>query len=517
MAFSNLLALRPGKPILKYPGKIVYKQTKAGELLINREKFPLLTIIKPWGNGLIYGGMSELVYLLFALLIVMLLVAYQLNGKNILSPWVISILMYLLTVGTFILSRNYFQYSIHHNTILAVMGTLSCIGLGELSAIAWKQHNRKKGVLLRNNIHITRERRQSPIIIRTSTRIIICMIMFAVFIFYYNKMYAFSLSCGNPGSYINATKYVREAVLADPELSLNMGTLLTQGVLASEMISYVFCYLYFYNRMNFKTSLYSYWIPVLIYSLQTINSTGRTDIIRLVVVISVCAFVFMKKDARWTRKNDVRIVRNGIILISLSLIIFRLLGYLTEASLRYDIWENFARYISASMVGTDQFVNSASRSSNVVFGQETLKNIYAILRQVGFDIPRFSNFAETYILVRGTSNAYMNLCGFIRDYGILGMCLIQFFIGYIYTNLIYKIRAGRDNLYPVIWLGILFFPIAMSAIANTYSSIVSIASLYKVGYLYLFNQLLFRNKAKLLADARIPARNTSSSASSEAF
>ena len=103
-----------------------------------------------------------------------------------------------------------------------------------------------------------------PILVKSWFGFFICSAMFVVFCWYYVKMYRFSLYCGNPGSFLNATMYVRDAIMSDPELNFEMGTLLTQAVLISELLSYAFCYLFFHNRMRFGITCKSYLIPTVI-------------------------------------------------------------------------------------------------------------------------------------------------------------------------------------------------------------------------------------------------------------
>ena len=432
-------------------------------------------------------------YALFVSLIIMLLVAYWMNGRNVFSPWIISIFMHLLTVSVYILSKDYFQYEIHNNTVIYILTALLALGFGELVANAVQK--RCSVALSLSGYRGLREKKAAkPIIVKTWFVLFVCAAMLFVFVWYFLKMYRFSLLCGNPGSYLNATKYVRDAIMADPELTFEMGTLLTQSVLLSELLSYAFCYLFFYNRIRFGVTKPLYLVPTLIYALQTICSTGRSDILYLLVVVCVCAFVFMKEKVNWSSKNDGKIIRIGVIAIVIFLAVFRLLGYLTEVSEKYGMWENFSRYISASMVGTDMFFQKDPLPHNEIFAQDLLKNVYAVLRSFGISIPQYSNFAETYPLAVGTSNAYMSLCGFVRDFGVAAMYVMQFFVGFIYANLIYAVRKGKCSMKRVLWLGILFTPIALSSIANIYSLLIGISAIYKAVYIYVLEQALVKNR-----------------------
>ncbi len=430
-------------------------------------------------------------YALLISLTVMLIVAYWLNGKNVLSPWIITIFMHLLTVSVYILSKDYFQYEIHSNTVIYVVSAILALGIGEMTAIAMQK--RFTFVWFKSNKK-TQKKTPKPILVKSWFVFFICSAMFAVFCWYYVKMYRFSLYCGNPGSFLNATMYVRDAIMSDSELNFEMGTLLTQSVLISELLSYAFCYLFFHNRMRFGITCKSYLIPTVIYALQTVCSTGRSDILYLLVVVCICAFVFMKEKANWSNKNDKKIVGAGILAIILFLIIFRLLGYLTQVSEKYGVWENFSRYISASMVGTDMFFQRDPLPRNDIFAQDLFKNLYAILRPLGLNIPTYNTFAETYSLSVGTSNAYMNLCSFIRDFGVGTMYILQFLAGFIYTSLIYSVKKGNYSIKRIIWLGILFSPIAMSSIANTYSGLIGISVIYKIVYIYLIELALVKNR-----------------------
>lgn len=431
-----------------------------------------------------------MIYILLLFLIVGAFLAYLLNGRNILSAWLLSYFMYILSVIVVILSMDYFETDISAKTAIVIFAALFFWGCGELTAKAIYS-----GRLISINGKPMYKRNAVPIFISRKMIFAICVFMFLVFIFRFRDIYIMSLHAGNPGDIFKTIQYARFYMSQMPE-AYSMGIILSQGSVLSECLTYFLTFVYFYNNYFHGLKNRLLLLPIPIYMLQLMCSTGRTGYIEMITVILVLSFVLLKGKTNWSRRYDGKMIRTGIIAIISFLVLFRLFGYLTETSLRNELWNNFSEYIGASIIGLDQYLQSA-HSDNILFGQETMRNIYMILRDLGFNIPWYSPHHTFFYWANGDSNVYTGLRKSIQDYTIVGMFIIKYMLGFLYAFMIEQIKnkkATEKSAITYILCGMLFYPIVMTAIADVYSTIITTEMLYKIFYLLIINWFFVSRK-----------------------
>ena len=420
-----------------------------------------------------------MIYYLLTCLLVLLILSYILNGRNIISAWFVSIGMYTLSVSAAIIFADYFQTEITIETALVIISALTVLGFGELTV---KLMSVEKKISDAQNIFPVRE--DQPIILSSGEIYTICLFMLSVLVFYFKFMYDNALIGGNFGDLFLTVQYARQ-YMTESGAEYSIGFLLGQSVVLSECLAYFCIYIYFKNRFLFNIRQAIYLFPALIYALQLVNSTGRTGYIKLITVMCMIAFIFIKKSVNWDNKNDIKIIKYGVLAIFGFFIFFRLFGYLTETSIRNELWNNFADYLGAPIIGLDIYLNNPTAEENILFGQETLRNVYIVLGQLGFDIPWYSAHAEFFTWGSGSSNVYTGLRKLIQDYSLFGMYIVQYFIGIIYALFIYNIKKKTCGGKLVIVYSMMFYPIAMTAIGDVFSTIIGTTFVYQMIYLYI--------------------------------
>jgi len=85
-----------------------------------------------------------MIYILFIFLIIMAIVAYLCNGKEILSIWFITTVMFIISVGTVIANMQYFKTDISVVTFAVILISLFSIGIGEMIAWAMIYSNQRR-------------------------------------------------------------------------------------------------------------------------------------------------------------------------------------------------------------------------------------------------------------------------------------------------------------------------------------------------------------------------------------
>lgn len=429
-----------------------------------------------------------MIYILLFLLFLLLLIEYNINGKNILSAGLISICMYIISTATVVIYMDYFQYEITSKTVWIIILSLILLCIGE--AIFLKASKKKSANLeMKHN-------KEKPIHISYVSLAIIIIFSLTVDYFCFKNLFS---ALGNTGVYGNIFEQFESArsFLVYAGENYSKGILLSQACVITECLS-LFCFFaYSYNRIYHRIKSTYYLIPIALYVLQLLSSTGRTGYIGLITVACIIIFVFQKDKTNWSRENDKKIIKYSIEAILIFLLIFRISGYITGTSHLSSISENIVKYVGSSIIGLDVFLNS-SYTLNSLESSETLRNLLLFLKQFGFNISYYSSHLEKFSYENGISNVYTGLRSSIKDYTLLGMLISRFMLGNFYGILLRKLRDNkrdmRERAVGIILVGLLFYPIVMTAIADTYKTILSSTFLYQIVYLYLINWYFIKRR-----------------------
>lgn len=430
-----------------------------------------------------------MIYTLLLLLFLLLIIEYNINGKNILSSGFISICMYIISTSTVVIYMDYFQYDITFKTLWIIILSLILLCTGE--AIFLKASKKKS-----TNLEI-KHNKEKPIHISYASLTIIIMFSIIVDYFCFKNLFSALSSTGVYGNIFEQFESARSfLVYAGEEYS--KGILLSQSCVIAECLS-LFCFFaYSYNRIYHNIKCTYYLIPIVLYVLQLLSSTGRTGYIGFIAVACIIIFVFQKDKTNWSRENDKKIIKYSIEALLIFFLIFRISGYITGTSHLSSISENIAKYVGSSIIGLDVFLNS-SYTINSLESSETLRNLLLFLKKFGFNISYYSSHLEKFSYGNGVSNVYTGLRSSIKDYTLFGMFISRFMLGNFYGIILRKLRDNkhemRERAVGIILVGLLFYPIVMTAIADTYKTILSSTFLYQIVYLYFINWFFIKRKS----------------------
>ncbi|MGP4073830.1 O-antigen polymerase [Piscibacillus sp. B03] len=369
-----------------------------------------------------------MVFLLLIALIMMLFMAFILTGRDILSPWVVSICMFILSVSVAALNYNYWMEDISAVTVLIILIALLSFGVGELFT---KTVILKRG---RNNSTIN----QVKLIngnkgISIANRWIVLIILFLLVVTYFHFKFkqSIAMAAGYSGGLDTLLFYARHAQF-NPDINSDASMLLSLGLTFSRVLTYFFIFVFLYNMVFFRFRITSlkYLFPAILNIGNILLTTGRTEFINLITVCLILFFIMLKQKHNWISKVNTRIIIYGIIGVALFLIIFRLSGFLTGKSERLTLWENFSLYIGASIVALDKYISNPP--SQIFFGKETFYALYHIFRKFGFDIPYYQVPLEFVSWKNVDVNIYTALRRYIQDFSVVGMVFIQFLLGSFY-------------------------------------------------------------------------------------
>lgn len=427
-----------------------------------------------------------MLYILMFSVIIIMLLAYITSSKELLSPTIILSSGYLISSFIAILNINDWG-DVSYYTYFVILMAIVSFYIGELIG---------SEILIKTNIitkiNKTPDKKVKFIITRKQVFIVSTFMLYIAYL-YYRYTYNLSLIGGNPGGLLNMLSYAR-LVNVDNENFERIGFVLKYGHYFSRAYTYYIIYCIIHNHFTFygkKTPIFQF-IPVILYIVQAILTTGRTQIMYLVIYIFMLMVINLKIRSNWSNINDFKIIKRGIIAVLIILSSF----WIIDISLRGSIYGNtrgifstFSKYISSSLIALDNFLNNPIRDD--YFGKETLYNFYSLLNRVGLNFEVYSSPLEFTTFSGVSTNIYTALRRYIHDFGIVGMVIIQFTLGSVYSysfkSIKYRKRIGKG----LIFYCMMIYPVFFSFIEERFfTNILSLPTLTIV----IFISLLWKFK-----------------------
>lgn len=427
-------------------------------------------------------------YLLLVCLIEEIIFIYFLNQKNVLSPSFVACAMFIFTTCMFLSAQDYFSYQLSFITVITILAFILCIFIGERVAISYHFTWSPK-----NNFIDSRSfcNEFKPIDIQLWIYLCLTTFVLMVSIIFYIDVYRFSLTVGNAhGNFATMAMYVRESSKYTKNLFISQGTLLSECILYFS----VYCFL---NNMYAGKKEKKIFLPIIAFIPAVLADSSRSYLIKIITIVCIINFAFMKKKSNWSKKINKKIIWFGLLAVICFFIIFRYLGYRTETSIRNPLVENIWEYSSASLVGLDKFLTKGE-SENILFGQGVFAGIYDKLREWGFHIPEVPRFERFYYYGRGNdSNIYTAFKTYIKDFSYFGGMIAMFLWGYFIMRFIQELKRRKCGFTKLCLIGLTFYPVTMISIEDVTASILRINTLYMIVYLLLLEYLFIKRKIRI--------------------
>jgi oligosaccharide repeat unit polymerase len=416
-----------------------------------------------------------------------MLLAYYLTNRDILSPWFISCTMYTISITVVALNNSSWNIKISQETILTIFLALIFFGFGEL-IVRYVEQAKFRSKIKQEGIYIPNG--GNPINIPVFTIVLVSVFMLGVLYWYFKETYRLSIIGGNPGGYEFMLKFARSA-----STSHGINFILTLLLAFCNSIAYFFVFIIAFNISFFgkKTKWKIYVIPITIYLMQSVLTTGRQIFIQFITTGIFITFVLIKKKGKWNVKNT-KLVFRGITTLIIFLFTFFALGFLTNKSL-LGFSTTISIYAGSSIAGLNHFFQQPILKSEF-FGGNTLFGIYSSLGQLGVDIPKLYAPLNFFFVGSHGVNIYTPLVRYITDFGYIGMLIIQFFLGVIYGAGLMILKRKKYIGLGLIIYAMLFYPIVESAIEERFFMLVfSLNAAFKVvGVIAIYKIFIKKNR-----------------------
>lgn len=237
------------------------------------------------------------------------------------------------------------------------------------------------------------------------------------------------------------------------------------------------------NRMVVNKKLKLLFLISIITSLIcAILTTGRTFILLLIIGMIITNY--------YSKKNKIRILT----IVTWFIVFLLVFGFYSiilnkgtgdSNSIFESLINNFTFYWSSGLQGLDYFIVSNTVSSG---GFYTFRVILAILNKIGFDV-EVVNLVREFTPTKTSTNVYTMYELYIRDFNILGIILIQYFLGVIYAYVYVKLKKAKPS-FQMIYI-MLVYALIMQPFQDQYFSLLSMYAQIVVINIIFFKTRLF--------------------------
>lgn len=410
-------------------------------------------------------------YVLIAFLGVMLIMAYLISGKEILSPFVLTVAMYLLSTVTAALYMKKWEFSLSYFTVLIIVTGVLIFGFGEMFAKSVCDHT---GTVEIWKAKIGEEEKRIEIPFIVTVLVIFIMLLFLSKTLHY--IYMLSLQGGNTDGYKSMLSFARKMTLVK---GYSRSKALNHILVFTQALSFIYGWQFLNNFVNKRTKIIDMisLLPIgIAFIIQAVGTVTRGFAISWLVYFFMLYVLLHAKKEKWKHISPLNIIGLGIITLSLFLLVFVLLGMVASRFNSKSIIDTIAFYIGLSIPSFDEFLKNFNDNIQMV-GNETLYGIYAVLNRLGLCAADTSRHLE-FVDFNGVSgNVYTSLRRYINDYGYVGMYIIQFYLG-CFWGLLYYFMKKYSSILLIILFSILAHSLVMQGIDELFlSNYVSLGTL----------------------------------------
>lgn len=413
---------------------------------------------------------------LFFLLVVYTAIIYK-KTLYILGPYVVVPSVFLLSTTVAVMNIDHWG-DISLLTLFVILFSIIIFNLGALIA-------RDKQIITRRHSETSIcENRDSKVI-----TLIAIIFMSIITLLQYIDMVNF---VGKAGVGLLAlSKLTRDKYYTD-EMTIDHSFFVWQGIYLCKALAYVYIYIISYKKIYFNQDIkFIYLIPIILYIVQILLSTGRSEFIYLIYSMLVIPYLISKSRNKWQKVSDIKYIKYILLGGSLFFFIFIFLANIrSEGST--NARETIGIYAGSSILAYDAYLNDNGIEATAdYFGEQTMSLYYTIGRSLGLTKLSAKDALDIYVLDGEDTNIYTCLYRYTHDYGVMIMWVILFFIGYFYGTLYEKTRKNSDLTPWIVLFAYLSYPLTEFSIDERFfSNLVSARTLYICIYIILLFKYL---------------------------
>lgn len=383
------------------------------------------------------------------------------------------------------------QWQLHVSSFATIIWSTSIIvfGLGAL----WSE------LCLHKYTIISKNNSTNNLEISYKIMILMLILMSLCVIFNFKETYEASIRLGNTQGIFNMIRTVRLAT--EKGVDVHLSRWMSYRTLFTASFTYICILIYFQNVFLAKKSIIKngiYLTPIIFYIPILILSGGRMGLLNLSIYILIVGAVLYEKRNNFSQKSKIKVIVACVAAGILFLMLFLVFGFFTgKVSLHgrgpFDI---IAHYGGLSAPALSIYLNSISLETPYI-GLTTLWDIYKKISILGLDLPKSVTFLNFVHFNGVTTNVYTAMRRYIEDYGFLGMYMIMFFLGMLYTSIYKYVKfISRSNITLAFYASIalpLFFSINDDIF---FSHVIRTTTVYQFIVMFAFYKLIMAYSSK---------------------
>lgn len=252
---------------------------------------------------------------------------------------------------------------------------------------------------------------------------------------------------------------------------------------------YVCMYIFLYNTILCRDSVITnsaYLLPIVFWIPRVIVASSRTNLIKLAGFAIFIIYIMMNRRNNWKKKQrnygKIFIISVTSLLVVLLAFYFVITSGIIGRNTNKNLIDYIAVYIGAPIIHFNQFIKSPPPDVSY-FGQETFAGLNGTLYKRGLVNKQVSTQLEIRKITKNYSgNVYTFFRRPLHDFGLLGMYIVTFITGilfsYVYYKKIFKSVSSYKTDLIMIFYGYFFYIIYMFSIMNNYCNDISTANLF---------------------------------------
>ena len=383
---------------------------------------------------------------LLGVLIILAIISFFVNQKDVLSPSFISCVAYMLCDICAIIGK------LSWNNIVISWKVIGIMMIGLLAFICAEFIVRK---IYNKKAKKTDKIKEDKILKVEKWKIISSIILIIIeIILMFVEIRRIVVATGFDGNNILEmfSFYRDKSQLFSNELvnkGLKINIIVSQLNKLCTVLGMIYIYIFLKNIINkdkIKNNIV-YIIPVILCCVLALMTGSRTQILKYVIATFIMGFILLSK------KDSLKILLKKVLIIGTVLLVIILpLFYATLPLLGRKQDKDFIPYMTfylgTSIPSFESYLNNPPAKSKQ-FGSESLRGINSLLNKLGI-VDEVTPVSREWTKFPGSnySTVYTAFRRYLQDFGIVGVIVCQFLFGAVFS-IIYLYAKNKEN---GIWL-----------------------------------------------------------------
>lgn len=288
--------------------------------------------------------------------------------------------------------------------------------------------------------------------------------------------------------------YYRTATLMGGAEIASQSKIVGQMTIASFAISYLLL-VDFVKRIIYHKAKESFGpfvfegTTLIFFIIQCVLSGGRTQFLYFIESFVVLMVFFMSKKTGY-RISAMSIQRILLILV-ITVIAFYFLGAFTGKTNKLDFATTIFVYIGAPIEAFNKLLNKVVSFDKLYFGSDVFIGPIDLLNRFGANI-ELQSVTAPFVMIGDTStNIYGSFGRYYADFGVIGLILVNIFLGFFFHVLYLKLQRDNYNIERRLAIYMVLSKVLYDFCIEErfFTSVISLGTILRIIYIVIFFKL----------------------------